>query len=114
MAFKDYVYESDNGAESYKIRIDIDQQVLAGAVAGTTTAGFHVLTNKSRRSYGLHARRIICKRVVGTEPNEKTFFTRLPICTAAQFAAPATADGATVTINGVTYVVSGREAEFRR
>jgi hypothetical protein len=114
MAFKDYVYESDKADESYKIRLDTDQQALSGASVGTTTSGFHVLTNKSRRSFGLHARRIIVKRVVGTAPNEKTFFTRLPICTAAQFAAPATADGATVTINGVTYVISGREAEFRR
>jgi hypothetical protein len=120
MAFGTYVYESDKttgagagaAAVSYLIRMDTDQQTLAGAAAGASTEGFHVLVNKTRRAYGLHPRHIVLKRSVGTAPNDKTFFTRLPICTKAAY--DALAVGGNASINSIQYIISAKVAEFRR
>jgi hypothetical protein len=112
MAFKDYVYESDTAANSYLIRLDTDQATLAGAVVGVSTDGFHIKVNKNRRSYGLHPREITLRRVVGTAPNEKTFFTRLAICTKAAY--DAINVGSAATINGINYVVATKTGEFKR
>lgn len=112
MAFKDYVYESDSASNSYLIRLDTDQATLSGAVVGTTTDGFHVKVNKNRRAYGLHPREISLRRLVGTAPNEKSFFTRLAICTKAAYDAITVGDG--VTINGINYTVTAKTGEFKR
>lgn len=121
MAFKTYIYESDlpNDAEptvepaSYKIKLDTDQATLAGAViAGATTAGFTIVNYKNRRQRGLHPRRIICSRFVGTAPNDRKFSTSLAICTQAAYDAISAGDA--VSINGINYVVEIKEPEFKR
>lgn len=112
MAFKDYIYEADDGDNSYLVRLDTDQATLSGAVTGTPTDGFHVIANGSRRKFGINPRHIIAKRTVGTAPNEKTFSTRLAICTQAAY--DAITLGATVSINGTSYVVSFKSPETKR
>lgn len=112
MAFRTYIYESDR-ATSYKIRLDSDQATLAGAVlAGTTTEGFHVKVNKSRRAFGLNPRHLVLKRITAPAQGEQSFFTQLAICTEAAFAA--ISEGSTVTVNGVTWSVDRKEGESRR
>lgn len=116
MAFGTFVYEGDL-ADSYKIRLDTDQQTLAGAVVGTTTAGFSVRANpSSKRVSGLNPRHILVSRVVsaGGPPAtlSKKFFTRLAICTQAAFDAIAVGDN--VSINSLNYTVETKVPEQRR
>lgn len=112
MAFQDYLYESDDGNNSYLIRLDTDQATVAGAVTGTPTDAFHVIANNSRRKFGVNPRHIIAKRVVGTGAAAKSFSTRLAICTVAAFTALAV--GATVSINGTSYTVTAKNPESKR
>lgn len=112
MAFKDYIYESDDAANSYFIRLDTRQATLSGAVVGTPTDAFHVIANGSRRRFGINPRHVVARRLDGTAPNEKAFNTRLAIATTTAFAAIAV--GQTVTINGLTYTVAYKSAESKR
>lgn len=112
MAFSDYLYESDDGNNSYLIRLDTDQATLAGAASGTPTDAFHVIANGSRRRFGVNPRHIICRRTVGTPPNDKSFTTRLAIATQAAY--DAIAIGQSVTINGTAYTVSFKSPETKR
>ena len=112
MAFKDYIYEYDTASNQYLIRLDTDQATLAGAVVGISTDGFHIKVNKNRRSYGLHPREITLRRSVGTAPNEKTFFTRLAICTKAAY--DVLEVGSAASINGINYVIATKTGEFKR
>lgn len=112
MAYRDYIYESDDAANSYLIRLDTDQATLAGAVVGTPTDAFHVIANQSRRRFGIAPRHIVLRRLVGTSPNEKAFTTRLSMATKSAF--DAIAVGSSQTINGITYTVSQKVAESKR
>lgn len=112
MSFRTYIYESDRDT-SYKIRLDSDQAVLAGAVrAGATTEGFHVKAQKPTRTFGLNPRHLVLKRTTGSAESERSFFTRLAICTAAAFAG--IVEGSVVSVNGVSYIVDRKEPETRR
>jgi len=117
MALDKFVYESDVAATSYFIFLDTDQQTLAGAVKGASTAGFTIRANpSSSRVRGLNPRHIICSREVtaGTGPGAltKKYFTRLSICT--QVALDAITEGSGVSINGLNYIVEAKVAERRR
>jgi len=114
MAFKTYVYESDDANESYRIRIDTDQATISGAVTGATTSGFHVVLSRSRRSFGLHPRFISLTREEGSaqDGTGKIHTTRVAICTPAVYAAIALEQG--VQINGVAFKVSGKTPEIKR
>jgi len=113
MAFRTYVYEAADGVSSYKLRMDTDQADLSGAViAGATTQGFHVRVSKTRREYGLEPRHLVIKRVVGVIPDDRAFYSKVPICTAAAFAA--IAEGDVVLINGINWTVDSKVDETRR
>lgn len=113
MAFRTYVYEAEDGTSSFKIRMDTDQAELAGAViAGATTQGFHVKVSKTRRAYGLEPRHLVIKRVVGVIPDDRAYFSRVPICTAAAFAL--IDQGDVVLINGINWTVDRKEPETKR
>jgi hypothetical protein len=112
MAFKTYIYESDRNT-SYKIRLDSDQAVLSGGtLAGATTEGFHVKAQKPNRAFGLNPRHIVLKRTTGPAEGERSFFTRLAICTDARW--DALVEGSVVTVNAVNYVIDRKEPESRR
>lgn len=111
--YKSYIYEAADGTSSFKIRLDTDQAALSGAViAGTTTQGFHVKVSKTSRSFGLNPRHIVIKRTEGVAPDDRTFFSRLAICTEAAY--DAIADGAVVLINGINWIVDRKVAETKR
>lgn len=112
MAFQDYLYEADDGSNSYLIRLDTDNATVAGAVVGVPSDGFHVYANGSRRKFGINPRHIIAKRVVGTGNAAKTFSTRLAICTPTAF--DGLEEGEAVTINGVAYTVAFKSPETKR
>ena len=112
MAFKDYVYESDDATNSYIIRLDSDQADLAGAVVGTPTDAFHVIANQSARKFGISPRHISLRRLVGTAPNEKAYTTRLAIATKAAF--DAIAVGSVKAINSINYTVAHKSPESKR
>jgi hypothetical protein len=112
MAFDKYLYE-DDATNSFFIRLDRDQQTVAGAVKGVPTIPFSIRANpSSRRVLGLNPRHISCSRTVGTAPADKKFTTRLAICTPTAFAG--LAEGAAVTINGVAYTITAKVPEQRR
>lgn len=113
MAFRTYIYEAADGTSSFKLRMDMDQAALAGAViAGATTQGFHVKVSKTRRAYGLEPRHLVIKRVVGIIPDDRAYYSKVPICTEAAFAA--VAQGDVVLINGINWTVDQKVAETKR
>jgi len=112
MAFKDYVYESDDAANSYLIRLDIDQASLSGAVVGVPTDQFHVIANSSRKRFGIHPRHISLRRAEGTQGEGRIHTTRLAICTKTAYDGIAVGSGQ--TINGVTYTVASKNPESKR
>jgi hypothetical protein len=111
MAFADYVYNT-NYSVSFQIRLDTDQATLAAATAGASDIDAHLTVSKSSRRYGIHPRTITLKRVVGTGAAAKSFFTRLAICTQAAWEGISV--GSTQTVNGVSYTVSSKDAEYGR
>lgn len=110
--YGDYIYELNTVAESCQIRLDTDQQTLAGGVVGASTLPFHAVVSKGRRGFGIFPRFIIAERTVGTAPNDKTLRTRVPICTLAAFDALSLGDA--VTINGISYAVAAKVPELTR
>lgn len=106
--FGDYIYELDGG-ETALIRLDVDQATEAGAVVGATTLGFHVLSSKSRKGFGVWPRRLMLKRLVGTAPNQKALYSRLPVCTPTAFEGFEV--GESVTVNGTDWIITGVERE---
>lgn len=111
MAFKDYIYEADDGSNSYLIRLDTANATLAGAVEGTPSDAFHVIANGSRRRFGVNPRHILVS-TQPTDPTLKAKTTRLAICTEAAF--DGIAIGATVSISGVSYKVAFKSPETKR
>lgn len=111
MAFQDYIYESDDGSNSYLIRLDTRNATLAGAVVGTPSDAFHVIANGSRRRFGINPRHILVS-TNPTDPTLKAKTTRLAICTEAAF--DAISVGATVSVSGTTYQVNFKSPETKR
>jgi hypothetical protein len=112
MAFKDYVYESDDAANSYLIRIDTDQATLSGAVVGTPTDGFHVRVSNTPRRFGITPRHINLRRAEGAQGEGKIHTTRVAICTLAAY--NAISPGAGVAVNGINYAVASKSPERKR
>lgn len=111
MAFKDYIYESDDGSNSYLIRLDPVNATVAGAVAGTPSDGFHVIANSSRRRFGINPRHVL----LSTQPDDETVkpkTTRLAICTEAVF--DAIEVGQSLSVSGTSYKVTFKSAESKR
>lgn len=113
MAFRTYIYEAADGVSSFKLRMDTDQAELAGAViAGATTQGFHVKVSKTRRQYGLEPRHLVIKRVTGEIPDDRAYYSKVPICTIEAF--DAVALGSVIDVNGVEWMVDQKVAETKR
>lgn len=113
MAFRTYVYEAEDGVSSFKLRMDTDQAQLSGAIiAGATTQGFHVKVSKTRRAYGLEPRHLVIKRVVGVIPDDRAYYSKVPICTDAAFDAISLGD--IVLINGINWSVDQKVSETKR
>jgi hypothetical protein len=114
MAFKSYVYEADNGTDSYLIKLKTDQATVAGAVVGSTTQDFHVKVSESQRSYGVHPRFISLTREEGAaqDGTGKIHTTRLAICTKAAF--DAFVKNQQVSISSISFKVAGKTGEKLR
>lgn len=111
MAFKDFIYESDSGV-SFQIRLDSDQQTVAGGVVGASDVDAHVRISSSRRDFGVQPRFITARRAVGEAPNEKILTTKLAICTTEAF--DAIAQNSAIQINGIAYAVASKTKENTR
>lgn len=106
-------YESDEGVV-HSIRIQPETLTVADNAepAGAVTASF-VKVSGSRRSFGVHPRRITLSRSVGTaDYGSAKAYARIPMLTLAAFDAAVV--GSTVAYAGVDWVIASKAAESVR
>ena len=103
--FSDLKYEMNQGT-IILIRLGTDEAAQAGTPpAGALDLGFHAYQSVSRRRFGVQARGVSLKREVGTGADTANKYTFLPVLTPAEFATPAYAEGATITIGTTAWTV---------
>lgn len=110
--FKRYAYGSDN-AGVFAIRAAskvAGRQTTAPALAAADVPT--VRTGRGTGGYGVRPRYLRLSRTAGTAPNEKVYYSRLPIFLAADIATMRALS--TVDLDGVTWNVKGYVAESIR
>lgn len=114
MSYQKYRYSSDTGL-THPIRLS---SAVAAAQPTAPTAGgpydslISAKVGRTNREIGLKPRQILLTRTAGAAPNVKTYYDRMPVCTAADLATLKAAG--TVTINGVVWTVSGAAGESEK
>lgn len=107
----DTFYEGDDGT-IYPLRLTPEYFAVAGtAPTGPATSSIRAKISKSNREFGIRPRFVRLTRTIGTAPDTFRRYATLSVLTPADFALPAFALGATITIDTVAYTVIGREGE---
>lgn len=111
--YADFKYETDPGIVCL-VKLDKTSQAFAGTEpAGAVDLDIHGIQSKSRRNAGVHVRRAVLSREVGTAPNIFTKYKQVPLLTPARAVAVTALVNTTVSVNGVDWKVSGVSAEVR-
>lgn len=108
-------YEADDG-EIHPIRLSPDTAAVSGnpPPSGVVTNRISASTSKSRRGYGLHARRVNIKKTVSAANGTATIFSQVPLLTPGAGTSPAFAAGATVTYLSQVWTVSTPQDEVKK
>lgn len=111
--YKNYTYFRDNDT-THPVRLD----VASGAAQPTTAnldefeSDISALVSANRNLLGLHARFVNLTRNVATGNNAGNKYTKLVILTPSDFAG--LSKGATVTISGTAWKITGKSPEFAK
>lgn len=106
-----YKYEADDGS-IHNIKMTADRFAAAGTEPlGNVDDEVIVKQSKANTEHGIRPRSVTLVRTVGTPPDEFKKYTTLPVLSIADFALPAFAVGATITIGGVAWEIVIRNKE---
>lgn len=114
MAFIIKKYESTElGGLIVNAKISTEEAAVAGTEpTDPADAALTVYSSGSRKRHGIHARGLICTRLVGTAPNQFTKRTFVTMLTQAAYDAASV--GSTLTIGGTAWTVRAKEPERAR
>ena len=106
-----YKYEANDGS-IHTIKMTAERFAAAGTEpVGNVDDEVIVKQSKSNTEHGIRPRSVTLVRTVGTPPDECKKYTTLPVLSIADFALPAFAIGATITIGGVAWEIIVRNPE---
>lgn len=111
--YRDYLYTDDDG-ETHQIRINTST-VAAQPTAptqGASTSKIQAKSSAGKRQFGMKPRYVRLSRVAGTSPDEKTYYTNLPILAVADLTT--LTKGSVKVVDGVTWTVGNGYAEQQR
>lgn len=106
-----YKYEADAGTiHLMKLSSGI------GAAGGTEPVGsvdsdIRPKLYKSDREFGIRPRYVTCALTNGTAPNQFITYKRVPVFTSTSFGSAAYQLGATLAIDSVDHIITGRNGE---